>query len=403
MKFNRAYLFGKKEKDMMRLGNMTPKRIAVHNTANYATARQEAQNMFNNNTKKGTAGVAVHYFVDENETYQLLEDNVHGWHAGDGGVGPGNKEAIAIEICRSLVYNTDQYARAELRAVELVKYLMKKHNIKIDKVQRHYDFAINKKRCPHRMFEGNPRTWNEFLGLVMEEAPKPTEPEKPQVPTGLYHDVGDKVNVDGVLHRDSNGANPGTRYKGLNTIQFVADGAKYPYHIYGLGWVAEADVRTFEKPKPAPTPKPQPGLKYNVGDKVKVNGKLHGNSMGAKPGRDYNGTNTIQFVAPKAPYPYHITNIGWVDAKAVGDDVKPVVKKEFVVLDKNVDRWGIYRLGVYPTSPNIFNYLRPKKFNGLKYEILGRPYANTVTIQTEQFGTVNIWIGPKTAHKIVRG
>lgn len=75
--------------------------------------------------------------------------------------------------------------------------------------------------------------------------------------------------------------------------------------------------------------------------------------------------------------------------------------KEYVVLDKSVDRWGMYRLGVQPVSRNIFNHLRPKKFGGLEYEILGRPYPNTVTIQTQQFGKVNIWIGPTTPHKII--
>ena len=75
--------------------------------------------------------------------------------------------------------------------------------------------------------------------------------------------------------------------------------------------------------------------------------------------------------------------------------------KEYVVLDKSVDRWGMYRLGVQPVSRNIFNHLRPKKFGGLEYEILGRPYPNTVTIQTRQFGKVNIWIGPTTPHKII--
>ena len=50
---------------------------------------------------------------------------------------------------------------------------------------------------------------------------------------------------------------------------------------------------------------------------------------------------------------------------------------------------------------NKFDHLRPKKFGGLTYEVVGRQFTNTVTIVTRDYGKVNIWIGPKTAHKIV--
>lgn len=80
----------------------------------------------------------------------------------------------------------------------------------------------------------------------------------------------------------------------------------------------------------------------------------------------------------------------------------PAKTKEYVYLDKSVKKWGFYKLNVYPKSENIFNYIYPERFGGLTYEILGKPYANTVTIQTRDYGKVNIWIGPKTPHKIIR-
>lgn len=80
----------------------------------------------------------------------------------------------------------------------------------------------------------------------------------------------------------------------------------------------------------------------------------------------------------------------------------PAKTKEYVYLDKSVERWGIYRLNVYPKAENIFNHLAPKRYGGLTYEILDKPYPNTVTINTGHFGKVNIWIGAGTPHKIIR-
>ena len=80
--------------------------------------------------------------------------------------------------------------------------------------------------------------------------------------------------------------------------------------------------------------------------------------------------------------------------------VKP--KKEYVQLSKDVTSWRIYKLGVQPVIANTLAFLRPKMFDGLEYEILGRPFADTVTINTRDYGKVNIWIGKGTAHKIVK-
>lgn len=81
--------------------------------------------------------------------------------------------------------------------------------------------------------------------------------------------------------------------------------------------------------------------------------------------------------------------------------VKPKDKeKQYVQLNKNVEKWGFYKLGVQPIAKNIQNYLSPKKFGGLEYEVLGKPYTNVVTIQTRDFGKVNIWIGTPNAKLI---
>ena len=93
----------------------------------------------------------------------------------------------------------------------------------------------------------------------------------------------------------------------------------------------------------------------------------------------------------------------WGTLQPQKDKPKPVTpKKEYVQLGKNVRQWGIYKLGVQPIKKNIFAYLKPANFGGLEYEILGRPFADTVTINTRDHGKVNIWIGKGTAHRIVK-
>lgn len=51
--------------------------IVIHNTWNYAPAKNEANYMIGNNNQ-----VSFHYVVDEKEVYQTIEETRNGWHAG---------------------------------------------------------------------------------------------------------------------------------------------------------------------------------------------------------------------------------------------------------------------------------------------------------------------------------
>lgn len=252
MKFNTDYLFGSTQIKQMKLGRMTAKEIAVHNTANTAPAINEAKNMYNNNTLKGANGVAVHFFVDDEYIYQMLPLDIHGWHAGDGANGVGNKQSIAIEICASKDYYTDRYIKAELKAVELVKYLMKKHNIPINKVKRHYDYATNKKRCPHRMFETKPNTWQQFLNLVTKPADTTIKP--PIYIEGGYK-VGDTVNFTKLANKSTKEAKVINAYYKTGKITKIYKGTAYPYLVNDYLGFLNADM-IENKPTVAPKTKP---------------------------------------------------------------------------------------------------------------------------------------------------
>lgn len=138
---------------------MTPKGITVHNTANDASARNEIAYMTNNDYE-----TSFHYAVDDKEAVQGLPLNRNGWHASDGN-GPGNRTTIAIEICYSLS-GGKKFDKAEENAAELIAMLCKEYGWGIDKVKRHYDYAPNKKYCPHRTMD---KGWNRFLNMVSQK------------------------------------------------------------------------------------------------------------------------------------------------------------------------------------------------------------------------------------------
>lgn len=74
---------------------------------------------------------------------------------------------------------------------------------------------------------------------------------------------------------------------------------------------------------------------------------------------------------------------------------KPVAKKNTVTLPRTAKTWRTYKLNVQPVKANSDWSLTPSAFGGLTYEILGRPYANVVTINTGR-GKRNIFVGPGT-------
>ena len=140
-----------------RLPNRTIKYLAIHFTAG-------------SNSKPGKAKDTKHVFeqrkasadfcVDDRDMVQFNPDlhNYYCWAVGDGNgkYGVTNKNSISIEICSSLKKGTSAavpnhsgwyFTDAALEnAVKLSKYLMKKYNIPIDRVIRHYD--ASRKSCP---------------------------------------------------------------------------------------------------------------------------------------------------------------------------------------------------------------------------------------------------------------
>ena len=163
--------------------SMTPIGITVHNTANDATAMNEINYMIRNDAYN-----SFHYAVDDKEIVQGLPLDRNGFHASDGANGTGNRKTIGIEICYSKS-GGDKFIKAEQNAVDLIVYLIKKYNWNISCVKRHYDYAPDKKYCPHRTMDLG---WDRFLKMISDKLEdKPTPQPKPSNKI----EVGSKVKI----------------------------------------------------------------------------------------------------------------------------------------------------------------------------------------------------------------
>lgn len=163
--------------------SMTPIGITVHNTANDATAMNEINYMIRNDAYN-----SFHFAVDDKEIVQGLPLDRNGFHASDGAYGTGNRKTIGIEICYSKS-GGDRFIKAEQNAVDLIVYLIKKYNWNISCVKRHYDYAPDKKYCPHRTMDLG---WDRFLKMISDKLEdKPT----PQPTPSNKIEVGSKVKI----------------------------------------------------------------------------------------------------------------------------------------------------------------------------------------------------------------
>ena len=135
--------------------------IVIHDTGNTnAGADAEAHyNYFGGANRNASA----HYFVDDHQIIQVIEDSNAAWHCGDGKgkYGIKNSNSIGVEIC---VNQDGDYDKAVSNAVELAATLLKKYNLSLDRLKRHYD--ASRKTCPASMSANNWAAWELFVSAV---------------------------------------------------------------------------------------------------------------------------------------------------------------------------------------------------------------------------------------------
>ncbi len=151
------------------------KYLVYHYTANKTDTAKANANYFKNNVVKASA----HYFVDENDIYQSVPDLKAAYAVGGrkysdctttgGGKMYGkitNSNSISIEMCSTNGVITEATLK---NAISLGKELMKKYNIPISNVYRHFD--VNGKHCPGwtGWYGKNNSKWTNFKNRLTEK------------------------------------------------------------------------------------------------------------------------------------------------------------------------------------------------------------------------------------------
>lgn len=146
--------------------------IVIHYTANDGDSDEANGNYFHNKVVKASA----HYFVDNDSITQSVPNNYVAYSVGDkrysdykttGGAKfygkCTNANSISIEMCDTKKDGIHNVTEATINnTIELVKILMKKYNVTIDRVVRHFD--ISGKKCPSYFV--NKSEWQKFKNKI---------------------------------------------------------------------------------------------------------------------------------------------------------------------------------------------------------------------------------------------
>ncbi len=151
------------------MGVNTPKRITFHNTAGGTSAKSYAQS---EQTEGGWSAGIPHYYVDKDEIWQVLEDRTVSWA---NGTYAANDGAITIEIVDGYK-NVEDFKKAERRAIDLAKSLVKKYNIKVtdSNFRLHREYVST--ACPKRSADlhgGTKNTRRYFMNEIKKVNNKP--------------------------------------------------------------------------------------------------------------------------------------------------------------------------------------------------------------------------------------
>lgn len=134
-----------------------PQYLVIHDTGNSQKgANAQAHYRYFNG---GHRGASAHYFVDDQEIIQVVEDHNASWHCGDGKgkYGFTNFNSLGIEIC---INEDGDYKQTLKNTLILIKHLQRKYKIADEWVVRHYD--ASRKICPKSMSANNWQKWWEF-------------------------------------------------------------------------------------------------------------------------------------------------------------------------------------------------------------------------------------------------
>lgn len=176
--------------------------IVIHYTANKWDSAESNGRYFRDNVVKASAN----YFVDSDSIVCSVPDEIYAWHCGGGLQGDkghkwykicNNWNSIGIEICDDVNDGKVQPTKQALEnAQKLTAYLMKKYDIPIENVIRHWD--VTGKICPaYFIGEANTDTGKAWLKWKdeLEEIAMTRYANIADVPSSIRPEVQEVINI----------------------------------------------------------------------------------------------------------------------------------------------------------------------------------------------------------------
>ena len=150
--------------------------LVIHFTANDGDSAQNNADYF----AREAPGASAHFFVDEREIWQSVQEKDIAWHCGTRGMyfHPycRNANSLGVELCSrkrgEKYYFTPETVK---NAQQFVRSLMKRYGIPMENVVRHYD--VTHKNCPAPFVE-DAGAWQRFKAGLMEQAKEDNMTEK---------------------------------------------------------------------------------------------------------------------------------------------------------------------------------------------------------------------------------
>lgn len=148
-----------------------PKGIVIHNSGTPNAGAQELANSLNKEDTNPNALKSWHFQVDDLVAIESLPLNRNAFSVGDGANGEGNRNYIAIEICRDMEGRTERQKKSQENGARLAAILLHKYGWTTANIKMHHDFKMSNgtyKNCPHLILEEE-NGWNNFLNQVQTQ------------------------------------------------------------------------------------------------------------------------------------------------------------------------------------------------------------------------------------------
>lgn len=322
-----------------------PKYLVFHYVgAQSSTAKNNATYFFN-----GDRQASAHYFCDDDEIWQSVEDLCGSWAVGNTRTEVNNQNSINVEMC-CMGSNLLVTEATENNAIELGAYLMKKYNIPISNVRSHYDVTAKGKLCPNF---ANTSRWSNFKNKLQAKLSQDSKPQQTTPSSDIIYRV-----------KLANGEQIGA-FRNLDSAKNLAQVNKC--NVY-KSTDNSLVVSYISNPNVATKP-----INYRVKRK-------NGEQLGA-----FNSYENADALAKSNQSIIYDGN---------GNVVKSYIPESglgYLNLKPHMQSWRVYPVdGAYTVNYAVAT-LSPAQFGGLSYKIYEKKATDVYKIKTEMFGYVAIY------------